>query len=162
MSLTSGISAMVHNVYLSVGRCGQADNHMGQSAASFIGRERRIFWLFIGVWIVNAFDLGFTQLAFEQGLLEELNPLACHLLPHGLGVLLIYKFVLLGAGTLILWHYRRYPLAEAALWFYALFCVFLSVQWHLFFIEVNPSWLQFQWCQGVLPHGRFPAFEFSS
>jgi hypothetical protein len=123
------------------------------------GRERRIFWLFIGIWIVNGFDLGFTQLAFEQGVLEELNPLACHLLPHGFGVLVLYKCAMLGAGTLILWRYRQYSLAEGVLWLYAMFCVFLAVQWHLFFMEINSSWLFMHWCQEILPYGKMPFFK---
>lgn len=102
-----------------------------------VARQRRMFYLFIGVWVINLFDLGFTLLANQQGILFEVNPLANHILPWGAVALAIYKLGFMLFGTIILWHYRQFEIAERALWGYGLFCVVLCLQWHLFYLHAD-------------------------
>lgn len=103
-------------------------------------RQRRLFWLLTAAWLVNVFDLFFTQMAYNQSMLVEMNPVAAMILPYGPLVTALYKFTLLIVGTSILWWYRRHGLAEAAAWAYALVCVFLCFWWHRFNVEIIPVW----------------------
>ena len=90
-----------------------------------------MFYLLLAAWIVNLFDLGFTLLAQEQGLLVELNPVAARVIPHGAVAAAAYKLALLSFGTMILWLCRDLAIAERSAWVYAIVCVALAFQWHL-------------------------------
>jgi len=103
-------------------------------------RQRRVFWLLTAAWLVNVFDLLFTQIAYNQSMLVEMNPMAAMVLPYGPLAMAVYKFVLLIVGTSILWWYRRHLVAEAATWAYAFVCVGLSFWWHHFNEQIIPLW----------------------
>ena len=103
-------------------------------------RQRRVFWLLTGAWLINVFDLFFTQIAYNQSMLVEMNPLAAMVLPYGPLATAVYKFALLIVGTSILWWYRHHSLAEVATWAYAIVCVFLCFWWHHFNEQIIPLW----------------------
>jgi Domain of unknown function (DUF5658) len=102
--------------------------------------DRRFFWLLVGVWIVNCFDLELTLLAAQQRMLWEVNPVVGQLLPYGPKVLTIYKFGLLGLGTAVLWRFRWHPIARKALWLIAIACVALSLVWYQLYFGPEPAW----------------------
>ena len=89
---------------------------------------------------MNCFDLELTLLAAQQRMLWELNPLVSHLFPIGPRALTLYKFALLGMGSLILWRYRRYRIATVALWVVAVACVVLSLVWYQLYFGPGPTW----------------------
>ena len=103
-------------------------------------RQRRVFWLLTAAWLINVFDLFFTQIAYSQSMLVEMNPVAAMVLPYGLLATAVYKFALLIVGTGILWWYRRHSLVEAAAWAYAIVCVFLCFWWHHYNEHIIPLW----------------------
>ena len=111
----------------------------------------RLLWLLLGMWVIHLFDLGFTLLAREQGLLVELNPLAARLLPYGDGGITAYKLFLLVIGTYILWSQRRLPTTEKIAWAYAIVCVGLSLWWHLLYSEAEPTWMYANQAVALLP-----------
>jgi hypothetical protein len=103
-------------------------------------RDTHFAWLLIGVWVVNCFDLQLTLLAAQQRMLWELNPVVGHLLPFGPKALTCYKFALLAMGSLILWRYRSYRIAAAALWVVAISCVVLSLVWYQLYFGPETAW----------------------
>jgi len=106
-------------------------------AASDSSRTRRLVWLLVAAWMINLFDLVFTLMAHQQGLLTELNPLAAWVIPYGPAALAAYKITLLGLGTALLWSGRRLPMAEQGTWLYVLVCVVLSLHWYQLYREVD-------------------------
>ena len=46
-------------------------------------RSHRVICLVFGIWLLNGFDLAFTVLSHEQGVLHENNPVARWLLQNG-------------------------------------------------------------------------------
>jgi hypothetical protein len=103
-------------------------------------RDRRFFWLLIGVWVVNCFDLELTLLAAQQRMLWELNPVVGQLVPFGPKALTLYKFGLLAVGTALLWRFRWHPAAMKALWVVAIACVVVSVVWYQLYFGVETAW----------------------
>lgn len=114
-------------------------------------RRRRLFWLLVGIWIINLFDLGFTLLLYEQRVLIEMNPLAARILPLGAGALAAYKLTLLTFGTGMLWQCRRCGFAEWCAWAYALICVGLSLRWHQIYLDAQPGWVMANTVADLLP-----------
>ncbi len=116
-------------------------------------RERRLLLLLASIWLISAFDLGFTLVARALGLLVELNPIADWLMwNHGDLAVTAYKVALLGTGTIILWWYRRRRSAETAAWLILVVHVFLSVHWYAYYHSEDtiPSY----------PDALFPTFAF--
>ena len=81
-------------------------------------RARRVLVLLAGIWILNVFDLVFTITAHRIGGLRELNPLA-RLLLGAPAILVVFKSILVAAGSALLIVFRRRRLAEIGCW-----CVF--------------------------------------
>ena len=75
-------------------------------------RSHRVLCLLAGLWIINAFDLVLTILAYRNNLLDEYNPIAARVLPLGAGMLCIYKSVLVASASAVLVWARRQLLAE--------------------------------------------------
>jgi hypothetical protein len=119
--------------------------------AARVRQIRRIFWLLVGVWVINLFDFCFTVLAIEQRILHEANPVAALLIPFGPLALGLYKFGLMGIGTAILWRYRRHPISETAVWVVAVFCVVLCLMWYRLYLEADPAWVQVNTANEILP-----------
>ena len=114
-------------------------------------RERRLFYLLLSAWVINAFDLALTLLAYQQNLLVELNPLAARVLPHGTAAVVIYKCTMLFIGTGVLWYCRRHWATEPAVWAYLVLCVGLSFWWHRLLHEAEPIWMIANTAEKVLP-----------
>ena len=77
-------------------------------------RAHRVVCLVCGIWLLNAFDLAFTLLSHEQGVLHEQNPLARMLLQNGSASILLYKVGLVMLGTYPLVKFRGARIAELA------------------------------------------------
>ena len=96
-------------------------------------RSRRILILLAGVWMLNAFDLGFTLLAHMQGALLELNPIANRLLSYGTEAVIAYKLVVVLFGTSLLWWTRHHRVTEMGTWLVLLAYVALALRWQYFY-----------------------------
>jgi hypothetical protein len=129
----------------------QPDLLFSPPGPSISRREHRVLLLLAGAWLVNLFDLGFTLLARQQGLMTELNPLADHFLNRGARAVILYKLVLLTAGSAVLWWQRRRLLSEAALWGYAVLCMGLALHWHTLYHTAEPLWIEAATAQASLP-----------
>jgi hypothetical protein len=94
-------------------------------------RSHRVICILVGLWVINIFDLVLTTLAYRQGLLHELNPIARKLLPLGPVVLAVFKAFLVGGSSVVLVRYRSRLIAEitaaAALVVYAA----VAVRWRI-------------------------------
>ncbi len=96
-------------------------------------RSRRILILLAGVWMLNAFDLGFTILAHAQGALLELNPIANLLLAYGTEAVIAYRLGIVLFGTSLLWWARRHRLTEMGTWLVMVAYVAVALRWHHFY-----------------------------
>lgn len=100
---------------------------------SWLNRPRRVLLALSAVWIVAIFDLGFTLSESATAHFVEMNPVAARLLGGSASLLCLYKFSLLGLGTLILLFLRRHSIAELACWFLLATKVYLAVRWFAYF-----------------------------
>lgn len=116
-------------------------------------RARRLFYLLLGAWIINLFDLGLTLVAEQQNLLVEMNPFAARVLPHGPVAVIVYKFVMLTIGTAALWYCRSHWATEPAVWVYVGLCVGLSFWWRHVLKEAEPVWMMANTADKILPNG---------
>lgn len=96
-------------------------------------RSRRVALALAAVWVLSAFDLGFTLHQARSSHFVEKNPLAARLLHASPLVLAAYKFALLGAATLILASLRGYAVAELASWFLLATCFYVGVRWYIYY-----------------------------
>jgi hypothetical protein len=94
-------------------------------------RSHRVLCAVAGLFLINCFDLALTILAHGQGLLDESNPIAARILPHGPGALLAYKLSLLLVGSTILIRYRQRWITEVAALSVLTVYVLLAFQWKL-------------------------------
>lgn len=86
-------------------------------ALGFLTRPRRILLLLAGVWVLNAFDLGYTLLeASRRQFFVELNPVASALLGGPDHWVVAYKAGLVFLGSAILLTLRRFAIAELSCW----------------------------------------------
>jgi len=92
-----------------------------------------------GMWLLSAFDLGFTLVARALGMLVELNPIAAWLMGgHGDLAVIAYKLILMSIGTGILWAVRHRQRAESAAWLMLMVYVVLSVRWYAYYHSETP------------------------
>ena len=92
-------------------------------------RSHRVICIVAGIWILNAFDLTFTILSHEQGVLQEQNPLARHMLQNGTSSIILYKIGLVLIGTYPLLKFRRARITEMASLLVFLAYATLAVRW---------------------------------
>lgn len=92
-------------------------------------RSHRVVCLVGGIWLLNAFDLAFTLLSHEQGMLHEQNPLARHMLQNGAASIALYKVGLVLIGTYPLLKFRTARIAEMASMVVLLAYAALSIRW---------------------------------
>ena len=78
------------------------------------GRSHRVICLLLGIWLLNAFDLAFTVLAQQQGMLVEQNPIAREVLNLGPVSVMLFKVGLVLIGTYPLLRFRTARIAELA------------------------------------------------
>lgn len=110
------------------------DLHEGRWMRRFHeNRPRRVLLLLTAVWIVQAFDLGFTLVAHREEAFEELNPAADWALQRGAIGAIVFKVVLVLLGSVILWCCRKRILSECLLWLVFAACVGLSLRWRDYF-----------------------------
>lgn len=94
-------------------------------------RAHRIICLVLGIWMLNAFDLAFTILSNEQGLLYEQNPLARHMLSNGMASIILFKLGLVLIGSYPLLRFRRARIAELAACLVFAAYVLLAIRWSM-------------------------------
>ncbi len=92
-------------------------------------RSHRVICLVLAIWLLNGFDLTFTILAHEQGLLEEQNPLAKKFLSNGPISVILFKVGFVLAGSYPLLRYRRARITEMATLIILVAYGLLAVHW---------------------------------
>ncbi len=92
-------------------------------------RSHRVLCVVAGLLLINIFDLILTLSAHRQGLLEESNPIAARILPHGPAALMAYKLTLVAIGGGILIRCRKHRICEVASVTVMLVYVLLAFQW---------------------------------
>ncbi len=96
-------------------------------------RSHRVICLLLGIWLLNGFDLVFTIISHQHGLLQEENPLAQHMLKHGTTAIVLFKIGMVLIGTYPLLRFRRTRVAELASFTILAAYTLLAVQWSLCF-----------------------------
>jgi len=86
--------------------------------------------------MLNLFDLSYTIVAHRLGGFEEINPLARHLLDVS-PLLVAFKVLLVGGGTILLWICRRRWLAELACWFLCATYTALAFMWVAYYEQIG-------------------------
>lgn len=92
-------------------------------------RSHRVICLVLGIWLLNAFDLTFTVLSHQQGVLQEGNPLARHMLQNGTTSIVLYKIGLVLIGSYPLLRFRRARITELGTYVILAAYAFLAVHW---------------------------------
>lgn len=92
-------------------------------------RSHRVICLVLGIWLLNAFDLAFTVLSHEQGLLQEGNPLAQHMLQYGTLSIVLYKIGLVLIGSYPLLRFRRARITELGAYVILAAYAVLAIHW---------------------------------
>jgi len=92
-------------------------------------RSHRVICLVLGIWLLNGFDLAFTILSHEQGMLHEENPLARHMLAYGTLSIILYKIGMVLIGSYPLLRFRAARITELGSFVILLAYAFLAVHW---------------------------------
>ena len=92
-------------------------------------RSHRVICLVAGIWLINAFDLMLTVLAHQQGLLQEENPIARHLLQKGVPSIVLFKIGLVLIGSYPLLRFRRARITELGTLVILVAYALLAVHW---------------------------------
>jgi hypothetical protein len=85
--------------------------------------------LVFGIWLLNGFDLTFTVLSHQQGVLHEENPLARHMLQYGTTSIVLYKIGLVLIGSYPLLRFRRARITELGTYVILAAYAFLAIHW---------------------------------
>ncbi len=101
-------------------------------------RPFRMVVLLAVVFVLNMFDLAFTQTQLIRGNFAEANVFATAAVDHGPAGIAAYKVLLFGAGAVILYRCRRHWQSEAGAWVLLTCYSALMVRWmiYLSIIEV--------------------------
>lgn len=92
-------------------------------------RSHRVICLVAGIWILNAFDLALTLLSHEQGMLQEQNPVARHMLSNGVASIILYKTGLVCIGSYPILRFRRARITELGAIVVLIAYATLAVRW---------------------------------
>lgn len=92
-------------------------------------RAHRVICLVLGIWLLNGFDLAFTVLSHEQGVLHEDNPVARQLLQNGPASIILFKVGLVLIGSYPLLRFRTVRIAELAATLILISYVLLAIRW---------------------------------
>ena len=92
-------------------------------------RSHRVICLVLGIWLLNGFDLAFTILSHDQGMLHEENPLARHMLAYGTASIILYKIGMVLIGSYPLLRFRAARITELGSFVILLAYAFLAVHW---------------------------------
>ena len=96
-------------------------------------RSHRVICLILGIWLLNSFDLIFTVLAYQHGLLHEENPVARHMLQYGTPSVVLFKIGLVLIGSYPLLRFRRTRVAELGAITILMAYAMLSFHWSICF-----------------------------
>lgn len=96
-------------------------------------RSHRVICIVLGIWLLNAFDLMFTILSHQQGLLDEGNPLARQFLQYGTPSVVLFKIGLVLIGSYPLLRFRRMRVAELGAFTILVAYALLSFHWSFCF-----------------------------
>jgi len=94
-------------------------------------RSHRVICLVLGVWVLNGFDLAFTILSHQQGMLQEANPFARHMLSSGTASIILYKIGLVMIGSYPLLRFRIARITEMGALVILCAYVLLAVHWSI-------------------------------
>lgn len=75
-------------------------------------RSHRVICLVAGIWMLNGFDLAFTLLSHQHGLLDEQNPFARSMLERGELPVLLFKVGMVLIGSYPLLRFRHVRITE--------------------------------------------------
>jgi len=92
-------------------------------------RSHRVICLVLGIWLFNGFDLAFTILSHDRGLLHEENPLARHMLTYGTASIVLYKVGLVLVGSYPLLRFRAARITELGSFVILIAYGLLAVHW---------------------------------
>ena len=92
-------------------------------------RSHRVICLVLGIWLLNGFDLTFTILSHEQGVLLEENPLARHMLQYGTTSIVLYKIGMVLIGSYPLLRFRRARITELGTYVILAAYTLLALHW---------------------------------
>jgi hypothetical protein len=83
----------------------------------------------MGIWLLNGFDLAFTILSHDQGMLHEENPFARHMLAYGTASIILFKIGLVLIGSYPLLRFRAARITELGSFVILLAYAVLAVHW---------------------------------
>ncbi|MEK6799796.1 MAG: DUF5658 family protein [Planctomycetota bacterium] len=92
-------------------------------------RAHRVILLVLGIWLLNAFDLIFTILSHQQGMLDEENPIARWILRLGIPSVVLFKTGLVMIGSYPLLRFRSARVTELGTLVILLAYAMLAVHW---------------------------------
>jgi len=92
-------------------------------------RSHRVILLVAAIWMLNAFDLTLTVLSHQQGVLDEQNPVARHMLQYGVLSVALYKVGLVLIGTYPLLRFRTARITELGTLVIVIAYATLAVRW---------------------------------
>lgn len=92
-------------------------------------RSHRVICLVLGIWLLNGFDLMFTILSHEQGLLHEENPVARLMLGYGTTSIVLFKTGLVLIGSYPLLRFRRARITELGTYVILIAYALLALRW---------------------------------
>jgi hypothetical protein len=109
----------------------RAERHWWARLINWIveARSHRVICLVLGIWLFNGFDLAFTILSHDQGLLHEENPLARHMLAYGTASIVLYKIGLVLIGSYPLLRFRAARITELGSFMILIAYGLLAVHW---------------------------------
>lgn len=103
---------------------------------AWLTRPRRVLLLLSAVWVLNAFDLGYTMLESTRQHFVELNPVASALLKGPDHWIVAYKAGLVLCGSSILLALRRFALAECSCWLLFFAYCYVGGLWSRYYQEL--------------------------
>ena len=92
-------------------------------------RSHRVLCLVAGIWLLNAFDLTLTVLAYQQGLLQEDNPIARYMFGLGIPSVVLFKIGLVLIGSYPLLRFRTARITELGALVILIAYAYLAVHW---------------------------------
>ena len=92
-------------------------------------RSHRVICLVIGIWILNGFDLAFTVLSHNLGMLSEENPIARVMLGYGTPSIVLFKIGLVLIGSYPLLRFRTARITEMGAFVILVAYAALGVHW---------------------------------
>lgn len=92
-------------------------------------RSHRVICLVIGIWVLNGFDLAFTILSHNLGMLSEENPVARVMLGYGTPSIILFKIGLVLIGSYPLLRFRTARITEMGAFVILIAYAALGVHW---------------------------------